>query len=388
MGIKNPIYLDNNATTPVDPRVFEAMRPYFCEIFGNPASGAHSFGWQAEEAVHQARRSVAELIHASEREIVWTSGTTESINTALLGVAASYREKGNRIITCVTEHKAVLETARYLERNGFQVTTLPVDESGYLDPEDVRRAISDKTILISLLAANNEIGVLHPLVEIGRIAKEKGVLFHVDAAQACGKIPIDVETTGIDLLSMSAHKVYGPKGIGALYIRSRNPHVRLEPLIHGGGQERGMRGGTLAVPNIVGMGAAFEIAGKEMREETERVKTLRDRLYKGLREGSDGVFLNGPLLQKEARLSGNLNVSFPPLKAGDLMAKVSEIAVSSGSACASGSLEPSYVLMALGSGEARARSSIRFGIGRFNTEEEIDFTIQKIVETVRYLRSP
>jgi cysteine desulfurase len=383
MNLKLPIYLDYHATTPVDRRVFEAMRPYFSDIFGNAASTTHPFGWQAEEAVRQARSQVAQLIRADPKEIVWTSGTTESINLALIGVAAIYREKGDHLITCVTEHRAVLDTAKYLGEQGLKVTYLPVDRDGLVDPDDLKKAITDRTILISLMAANNEIGTIPPVAEVGRIAKEKGIFFHVDGAQACGKIPVDVQQMGIDLLSMSAHKVYGPKGIGALYIRSRDPHVRVAPLIHGGGHEGGLRAGTLAVPNIVGMGKAFEIAGAEMEEEGKRVGRLRDRLKEGIVKQLDDVSLNGPPTK---RLPGNLNLSFLGVKSGDLMTKMRGIAVSSGSACTSGSLEPSYVIKALGVGEERARSSIRFGLGRFTTEEEIDFTIEKTIEAVRYLR--
>lgn len=377
-----PIYLDNHATTPCDPRVFEAMRPYFCEIFGNPASGTHSFGWKAEEAVCLAREQVAQLIHAEPREIVWTSGTTESINLALVG-AATLREKGAHLITAVTEHRASLDTARFLESQGFQVTYLAVDETGRVDPAAVAKAITPKTFLISIMAANNEIGAISPTAEIGRIAKKHGVLFHVDAAQACGKIPVDVQAMGIDLLSMSAHKVYGPKGIGALSVRSRAPRVRLNPLFHGGGQERGLRAGTLAVPNIVGMGKAFEIAATEMREESNRLLRLRQKLYDGIVKNLDGVSLNGGW---NNRLPGNLNLSFDRIRSETLLMELRDIAVSSGSACASGSGEPSYVIRALGAGDERAKSSIRFGIGRFNTEEEIDWVIREVVDAVKKLR--
>lgn len=384
MSLKLPIYLDYHATTPVDPRIFEAMRPYFSEIFGNAASATHPFGWQAEEAVRQARSQVVQLINASDpKEIVWTSGTTESINLALIGVATIYADKGNHLITCVTEHRAVLDTMKYLEGKGFRVTYLPVDQNGLVDPDEIRKAITGKTILVSLMAANNEIGTVHPIAEVGKITKEKAIFFHIDGAQACGKIPIDVQSMGIDLLSMSAHKLYGPKGIGALYIRSRDPHVRVAPLIHGGGHEGGLRAGTLPVQNIVGMGKSFEIAGKEMGEEAKRVTGLRDKLKEGIVKQLDDVFLNGHPTQ---RLSGNLNLSFLGVKAGDLMMKMRDVAVSSGSACTSGSLEPSYVILALGVGEERARSSIRFGLGRFTTEEEIGFAVEKTVEAVRTLR--
>lgn len=382
MTLKLPIYLDHHATTPCDPRVFEAMRPYFSEIFGNPASGSHSFGWKAEEAVKIAREQVAKLIHADPKEIVWTSGTTESINLALSGVASAYRHK-NHLITCVTEHRAVLDTAKYLESQGLHVTYLPVDPTGLVNPDELSKAITPQTLLISIMAANNEIGTIPPLIEIGKIAKQREVLFHVDAAQACGKIPVDVQAMGIDLLSMSAHKVYGPKGIGALYVRDKNPRVHLTPLFHGGGQERGWRSGTLAVQNIVGMGKAFEIAGTEMTEESQRLLTLREKLHQEIAQRLDGVFLNGHPAQ---RLPGNLNLSFEKTRSDALLAELRDIALSSGSACASGSSESSYVIRALGSGEAKAKSSIRFGVGRFNTEEEIDFVIARVTEAVQKLR--
>ncbi len=376
------IYLDNHSTTPVDPRVLEVMLPYFCKDYGNASSNVHAFGWQAEAAVKKAREQVASLIHAADpKEILWTSGTTESINMALRGVAALYQDKGNHIISCVTEHPAVLETLHSLERQGFQITLLPVNASGLLDPSAVEKAIHEKTILISLMAAHNEIGVLHPLGAIGKIAKARGVLFHVDAAQACGKIPLDVQEMGIDLMSMSAHKVYGPKGIGALYLRSRKPKVRLAPLIHGGGQENGLRSGTLAVPGIVGMGEAFEIAGREMPTEAPRLLRLRQKLLEGI--GVEGVFLNG---HPEKRLPGNLNLSFSGVKASDILMRVREIALSSGSACATGSHQPSYVLKALGLSDELAYGSLRFGIGRFNTEAEIEAAIEKIMKAVQYLR--
>jgi cysteine desulfurase len=384
MAVKPPIYLDNHATTPVDPRVLEAMRPFFSEHFGNAASKTHVFGWRAEEAVNVARAQVAVLLRAADpKEIVWTSGTTESINLALIGASDANRSKGDHIVSCVTEHRAALDTLRFLETRGFRVTLLPVDASGRVDPSDVDRAIEDKTILLSFMAANNEIGTLHPIAEIGRIAKEKGVLFHVDAAQACGKIPMDVQTMGIDLLSASAHKAYGPKGIGVLYIRSRHPHVRIEPILHGGGQERGLRPGTLAVPNIVGMGRAFEIAEAERVTESARLLGLRERLKKGLMERVPKAILNG---HPTERLAGNLNLSFLGLRSDALIPRVRDVALSSGSACASfETAEPSYVIRALGGPEGRALSSIRFGIGRFNTEEEIDFAIEQIAEAANGL---
>ncbi len=379
--LKFPIYLDHHATTPVDPRVLKAMIPYLAEHFGNPSSASHAFGWQAEAAVELARGQVARLIHAKDpKEVIWTSGTTEANNWSLLGIARSYREKGNHLITSMIEHRSVLDVAKQLEKEGIQVTYLPVDRHGLVDPDDVRKAITPKTILISLMAANNEIGTIEPIREVGKMAKEKEILFHVDAAQGCGKVLIDVEAMGIDLLSMSAHKIYGPKGIGALYLRDRNPHVRLAPLLHGGGQERGLRPGTLAVPNIVGMGKAFEIAAAEMEKENQRIGQLRDRLEKTLL-AIERVTFNGHPTQ---RLSGNLNVSFG-IPSADFIAKIPKIAVSSGSACASGSAEPSYVIQALGVGEERAKTSIRFGLGRFNTAEEIDYAIEAILSFFKSL---
>lgn len=379
------IYLDNHATTPMDPRVLEAMLPYFCENYGNASSYVHAFGWQAEAAVAKAREQVAVLIHASDpREILWTSGTTESINMALRGVAALYRDRGNHIISCVTEHPAVLETLRYLGTQGFKITLLPVDSFGLLDPSEFEKVIDKKTILVSLMAANNEIGTLHPLVEIGRIAKSRNIFFHVDAAQACGRISLDVQEMGIDLMSMSAHKVYGPKGIGALYLRSRKPRVMMTPLIYGGGQEDGLRSGTLAVPGIVGMGQAFEIAGREMPTEVPRLLRLRQRLLEGIKNQLEGVFLNGSL---ERRLPGNLNLSFAGVKASDLMTQVRDIALSSGSACATGSSQPSYVLKAIGLSDELAYASIRFGIGRLNTGAEMDTVVESIIKAVQSLRN-
>lgn len=379
MTLKLPIYLDGNSTTPVDPRVFEAMCPYFTEHFGNPSSKTHVFGWRAEEAVTLARERVAKLVHAEPKEVVWTSGTTESNNFALQGVVRALSKQGNHVVTCATEHRSVLEVLKALEPLGVNATVLSVDGNGTVDPQDVRDAITDKTILISIMAANHEIGTIHPIADIGRIAKEKGVYFHVDAAQACGKIPIDVKAMGIDLLSMSAHKIYGPKGVGALWIRSREPHVRIEPLLYGGGQESERRAGTLAVPNIVGMGRAFEIAGAEMEPEANRLTALRERLKSGLLEQIPKVLLNGHPTQ---RLPGNLNLSFLGYRSDALIPKIRDVAISSGSACSSEKPEPSYVIRALGGPKERAVSSLRFGIGRFNTEEEIDFTIDRVVEAV------
>src|SRR5581483_10656116 len=382
--VKLPIYMDNHATTPVDPRVLDAMLPYFREKFGNAASRNHSFGWEAEEAVDKARGQVAALINAKPKEIIFTSGATESDNEAIKGVVEFYKDKGSHVITCVTEHKAVLDSCRALERAGkATVTYLPVDKYGMVDPDAVRRAITDKTVLITVMYANNEIGTIHPVAEIGRIAKERGIIFHCDAVQAVGKIPVDVERDGIDLLSISAHKIYGPKGVGALYVRSKGPRVRLTPIIDGGGHERGMRSGTLNVPGIVGLGAACEIAGAEMAEEAVRVGELRDKLQAGLFERLDEIYLNG---HPTERLPGNLNVSFAYVEGESLLMGVNDVAVSSGSACTSATLEPSYVIRALGINEELAHSSIRFGLGRFNTEEEIDYATERVAREVKRLR--
>jgi cysteine desulfurase len=382
--VKLPIYMDNHATTPVDPRVLEAMLPYFTEKFGNAASRNHSFGWEAEEAVDKARNQLAAAINAKAKEIIFTSGATESDNEAIKGVVEFYKDKGNHIITCVTEHKAVLDSCRALERAGkATVTYLPVDKYGMVDPDAVRNAITDKTVLISIMYANNEVGTIHPVREIGRIAKERGVIFHCDAVQAVGKIPVDVERDGIDLLAMSAHKIYGPKGVGALYVRSRGPRVRLTPIIDGGGHERGMRSGTLNVPGIVGFGAACEIAAREMEFEGARLRSLRDKLQAGLFERLDEVYLNG---HPTERLPGNLNVSFAYVEGESLLMGINDVAVSSGSACTSATLEPSYVIRALGIDEELAHSSIRFGVGRFNTEEEVDFVTDRVSREVKRLR--
>jgi cysteine desulfurase len=381
--MKLPIYMDNHATTPVDPRVLDAMLPYFCEEFGNAASRNHSFGWRAEEVVQKAREQIAQLINASPREIIFTSGATESNNLAIKGVAEMYREKGNHIITQVTEHKSVLDTVKSIERRGFDVTYMTVDRFGLVDLDEVGEAIRDETILVAIMTANNEIGVMQPIEEIGRIAKERGVLFLTDAAQAVGKVPVDVQAWGVDMLSMSAHKLYGPKGMGALYVRRRNPRVRLSPIIDGGGHERGMRSGTLNVPGIVGFGKACELAGQVMAEESERVWSLRDRLQKGILSHLDEVYING---HPERRLASNCNLSFAYVEGESLLMGLSEIALSSGSACTSASLEPSYVLRALGVGDELAHSSLRFGIGRFNTQEEVDYVVAKVKETVERLR--
>jgi cysteine desulfurase len=381
--MKLPIYMDNHATTPVDPRVFEAMRPYFVEVFGNAASRNHSFGWQAEEAVEKARKQVADLIGATSKEIVFTSGATESNNLALKGVAQMYAEKGNHIITAATEHKAVLDTCKRLEKDGVRVTYLAVQQNGLVDLDQLRNAITDKTILVSIMYANNEIGVVQNIKEIGKIAKEKGVLVHTDATQAVGKIPVNVIADNIDLASISAHKMYGPKGVGALYVRRRSPRVQLTAQMDGGGHERGMRSGTLNVTGIVGLGEAAGIAKAEMAEEGKRMAHLRDKLKDRLLANLDEVYINGTM---ESRLPNNLNISFAYVEGESLLMGINEIAVSSGSACTSATLEPSYVLKALGAGDDLAHSSIRFGLGRFNTEEEVDYVAGKVIEVVKKLR--
>ncbi|MBI4081370.1 MAG: IscS subfamily cysteine desulfurase [Candidatus Lambdaproteobacteria bacterium] len=381
--MRKPIYLDNHATTRLDPRVLEAMLPYFTEKFGNAASRNHAFGWEAEEAVEQAREQVGRLIGAEAKEMLFTSGATESDNLALVGVAEFYKEKGNHIITAPTEHKAILDTCHMLEQKGFRVTYLDVDKFGSIDLNQLADAFTDKTILVSLMAANNEIGTLHPLGEVGRLTRERGVLFHTDATQGVGHMDLDVEAMNIDLASFTAHKIYGPKGVGALYVRRRKPRVRLTPLINGGGHERGMRSGTLNSPGIVGFGAAAELCRVEARSEREHLVALRDRLRKGIQGELDFVHLNG---HPTERHPGNLNLSFAFVEGESLIMGISDIAVSSGSACTSASLEPSYVLRALGVGDDLAHSSIRFGIGRFNTLEEIDHTIKRVVEVVSRLR--
>jgi cysteine desulfurase len=381
--MKLPIYMDYHATTPVDPRVLEAMNPYFTELFGNAASRNHSFGWVAEEAVEKARKQVADLIGANSKEIVFTSGATESNNLAIKGVAEMYAEKGNHIITAATEHKAVLDTCKRLEKHGCRVTYLPVQTNGLVDLDMLREAITDKTILISVMYANNEIGVIQPIAEIGRIAKERGVLFHTDAVQAVGKVPVNVLKDNVDLLSLSGHKLYGPKGVGALYVRRRSPRVQLTAQMDGGGHERGMRSGTLNVPSIVGLGEACAIAQREMAEESKRLSHLRDKLKNKLMSELDEVYINGTI---EHRLPHNLNISFAYVEGESLLMGINDIAVSSGSACTSATLEPSYVLKALGAGDDLAHSSIHFGLGRFNTEEEVDYVADKVVDVVRKLR--
>jgi cysteine desulfurase len=383
MAPKLPIYMDNQATTPLDPRVLEAMLPYFTDKFGNAASRNHEFGWKAEEAVENARAQIARLIRATPREIVFTSGATESDNLAIKGVAESYRAKGHHIVTQATEHKAVLDSCKRLEKYGYEVTVLPVAHDGLIDLDELRRAITPKTILISIMYANNEIGVVQPIEEIGKIAKEKGVFFHVDGVQAAGKIPVDVQRDGIDLLSISAHKIYGPKGVGALYVRRKNPRVQLSAIIDGGGHERGMRSGTLNVTGIIGLGKACELCQQEMAQETAKLSRLRDRLKEGIMSKLDECYINGSM---EHRLPHNINISFAFVEGESLLMGINDIAVSSGSACTSATLEPSYVLKALGVGEDLAHTSIRFGIGRFNTEEEVDYVVGRVVETVNRLR--
>jgi cysteine desulfurase len=379
-----PVYLDNNSTTRVDPRVVEAMLPWFTEHYGNAASRHHVFGWKAEEAVDAARAQVAGLIGADPREIVFTSGATESDNLALKGVAAMYRRQGDHIVTVATEHKAVLDVCKRLQREGFRVTYLPVDPFGRVTAEQVADALTEKTILVSVMAANNEIGTLHPIAEIGKLCKRRGVLFHTDAVQAAGKVPLDVEALGVDLLSLSAHKLYGPKGVGALYVRRRNPHVRLEPLFDGGGHERGMRSGTVNVPGVVGFGVACDLCRGGMPAESERTRTLRDRLHQGLLPRLDGVTLNG---HPTERLPGNLNLSFAGVRGEALLMSLRQIAISSGSACTSANPEPSYVLKALGVDDELAHASLRFGVGRFTTAEEIDFAVDEVTRNVQRLRA-
>lgn len=382
--MKFPIYLDNHATTPMDPRVLEAMLPYFTEKFGNAASRNHAFGWEAEEGVETARKQIAKLIHADAKEIVFTSGATESNNLALKGVVEMYHEKGDHIVTSSTEHRAVLDTAKTLEtKRGVKVTYLPVDKFGMVNPEDVRNAITDKTILISIMFANNEIGTINPIKEIGKIAKEKGILFHCDATQGVGKVPINVQEMGIDLMSFSAHKIYGPKGIGALYVRKKNPRVRIAAQMDGGGHERGMRSGTLPVPLIVGFGKACELCEQEMAADAARLSVMRDRLHATITKALEEVYLNG---HPTERLPHNLNISFAYVEGESLLMGCKEIALSSGSACTSATLEPSYVLRALGVGAELAHSSIRFGLGRFTLDEEVDYAAKKIIETVTKLR--
>jgi cysteine desulfurase len=374
--------MDNHATTPVDPRVLDAMLPYFREEFGNAASRSHVFGWNAERAVEQAREQVAAVIGASGREIVWTSGATESDNLAIKGAAEFYRDRGNHIVTAVTEHKAVLDTCKRLEKSGFQVTYLPVERDGRVNPQAVADALTDRTTVVSIMLANNEVGTINPVAEIGQMVKARGAVFHIDAVQGVGKIPFDVTTTHADLVSLSAHKMYGPKGVGALYVR-RKPRVRITPIIDGGGHERGMRSGTLNVPGIVGFGKAAEISAAEMPEESKRLLALRERLRLGIEARVPNTVLNGSL---EYRLPGSLNMSFAYVEGEALMMALKDVAVSSGSACTSASLEPSYVLRAMGVPVEMAHTSIRFGLGRFNTEEEVDYVIDLVTQKVKKLR--
>jgi cysteine desulfurase len=382
-GVKLPIYMDNHATTCVDPRVLDAMLPYFSDTFGNAASRNHEFGWVAEQAVEQGREQVAKLIGATAKEIIFTSGATESDNLAIKGVAEMYREKGDHIITQVTEHKAVLDTCKRMEKHGFRVTYLPVQKDGRIDLDDLKRAMDEKTILVSIMHANNEIGVLQPVREIGQLCHERGVLFHTDAVQSVGKVPFNVIEDHIDLASMSGHKIYGPKGVGALYVRRKNPRVQLVAQIDGGGHERGMRSGTLNVTGIVGFGKACELAMKELPEETTKLTQLRERLRQQILSNLDEVYVNGSM---EHRVPGNLNISFAYVEGESLLMGINDIAVSSGSACTSATLEPSYVLKALGTGDELAHSSIRFGLGRFNTLAEVDYVAKRVVETVKRLR--
>ena len=378
-----PIYLDYQATTPMDPRVLEAMMPYFTHKFGNPHSRSHSYGWEAEEAVEKARAQVAKLIGADEKEVIFTSGATESNNLAIRGVAEFYKDRKNHIVTTVTEHKCVLDTCRHLEQQGFEVTYLPVQKNGLIDLEVLRAAVTDKTVLVSIMAVNNEIGVIQPLAEIGKICREKKAFFHTDAAQAAGKIPLDVEAMSIDLMSISGHKIYGPKGIGALYVR-RKPRIRLVPLIVGGGQERGFRSGTLPTPLCVGLGEAAEIAMNEMDAESKRLAKLQARMLKGLNAKLTDIHVNGDL---EHRIPGNLNIGFAYVEGESLMMGIKGLSVSSGSACTSASLEPSYVLRALGVEEDMAHTSLRIGLGRFTTEHEVDTAVDELVHHVNKLRA-
>ncbi len=381
-GIKLPIYLDYQATTPMDPRVFEAMKPYFLEKFGNPHSRSHAYGWEAEEAGEVAREHVAALINANEKEIIFTSGATESNNIALKGVARFYKDKKNHIITVVTEHKCVLDSCRHLEQEGFEVTYLPVQPNGLIDLEALKAAIKDTTVIVSVMGINNEIGVIQPLAEIGKICRERGVFFHTDCAQAFGKIPLDVEAMNIDLMSISGHKIYGPKGIGALYVR-RRPRIRIEAMMSGGGQERGMRSGTLPTPMVVGLGEAAKIAKAEMGKDAEHVRRLSEKFLTACMDNIKDVYLNGDRVQ---RYPGNINLSFAYIEGESMIMAIKDLAVSSGSACTSASLEPSYVLRSLGVNEELAHTSIRFGIGRFTTEAEVDYAIKTVTSSIERLR--
>jgi cysteine desulfurase len=382
-NMKTPVYLDNHATTQMDPRVLTAMLPYFTEKFGNAASRNHSFGWESELAVENARKQIASLIGATPKEIIFTSGATESNNLAIKGVFEMYGERGNHIITAATEHKAILDTCKHVEKRGARVTYLPLQQNGLVDLDMLREAITDKTILVTIMYANNEIGVIQNIPEIGRICKERGILFHTDAVQAVGKVPVDVNRDNIDILSLTGHKLYGPKGVGALYVRRKNPRVQITSQMDGGGHERGMRSGTLNVPGIVGLGEACAIAQREMPEESARMRFLRDKLRNKLESALDEVYINGTM---DSRLPNNLNISFAYVEGESLLMGINDIAVSSGSACTSATLEPSYVLKALGAGDDIAHSSIRFGLGRFNTEEEVDYAADRVIDVVRKLR--
>jgi cysteine desulfurase len=382
-GVKLPIYMDNHATTPLDPRVLEAMMPYLTGTFGNAASRNHSFGWEAEQGVEKAREQIAKLIGCTAKEVIFTSGATESNNLAIKGVAEMYRERGNHIITQMTEHKAVLDTCKRLEKSGYRITYLPVQADGLVDIEDLKRAMDDQTILVSIMYANNEIGVVQPIREIGKLCHEKGVLFHTDGVQAVGKIPVNVIADNVDILSLSGHKIYGPKGVGALYVRRRNPRVQISEQINGGGHERGMRSGTLNVPGIVGLGEACEICMNEMEAEGKREVELREYLKNKLEAALDYTQINGNM---EHHLPGNLNMSFIYVEGESLLMGINDIAVSSGSACTSATLEPSFVLKALGLGDDVAHSSIRFGLGRFNTQAEVDYVADKLINVVQHLR--
>lgn len=382
MSIKFPIYMDYNATTPTDPRVLEAMLPYFCEVYGNASSSNHKFGWEAEEAVSKARRQVADLIGARATEIIFTAGSTESNNISIKGIAELYKEKGNHIITCTSEHKAILETCEYLEQNGFEVTYLKVDKTGLIDLNELKNAITDKTILISIMSGNNEIGTLQPVKEIGKICKERGIIFHSDATQTVGKIPMDVDKLGIDLMSISAHKFYGPKGIGALYIRSKNPRVKVSKQTHGGSQEKGMRSGTLNVPGIVGFGKACELCKENLESEMEKHIKFREKMLNEFLK-LDNVTLNG---HRTERLPNNINLSIAYTESDGLIAGLKEIALSTGSACTSASGSPSHVISALGINNEIPRAILRISFGRFTTEEEIDYTINKLIDTINELR--
>ncbi len=382
-GVQLPIYMDNHATTPMDPRVLDAMLPYFGRIFGNAASRNHQFGWEAEQAVEKAREQIAKLIGCMPKEIIFTSGATESNNLAIKGIAEMYKERGNHIITQQTEHKAVLDTCKKLERQGYDVTYLQVETDGLVSVEKLKAAITDKTILVTIMYANNEIGVVQPVKEIGALCHEKNIIFHTDGVQAVGKIPVNVQADNIDVLSLTAHKIYGPKGVGALYVRRRNPRVQITEQINGGGHERGMRSGTLNVPGIVGLGAACEIAGQEMATESKRLGDLRDYLKQKFENALDYVHVNGNM---DHHLPGNLNMSFVHVEGESLLMGINDVAVSSGSACTSATLEPSYVLKALGLGDDVAHSSIRFGLGRFNTRAEVDYVSDKVIHVVQHLR--